>query len=356
MALESLAGISAALAQTAAPKLTRAWNRLAVLLQNIEIRSGGGAGGGQNVAWDVAFSGAKTYGFSEGADIDSKQYTTDPPVKAVLPWGQYQSAFQLSHLEVNAAMANIANAVELENIFGERLFDAAASIVDTINTDIWSGTGITLDVNSNAVPGIIGLDTALAKTGVYAGISKAVYPEWAGNVRANGGVDRALTMKLLAQLEQDIYTASGMDPDFLGCDPAIHTAYESLFEPTRRTVDEGGAPIAAYNGSAPRMNWRGNPITRDRRATIKRLYQLRRDGIGLHVLPWATLAGNPEIPGREIPGPSSNGATSTNTGLQLHVYPIAKTGSSYKFVAEVYCQLCVRRPNEHGFISDISES
>src|SRR6478609_8160594 len=122
MAAENLAGISGALAQTMAPQLTRNWNRRAVFLQGVTVKSGAGQGGGQNVAWDVQFStsGAAATNFTEGADVTT--FSQDPVTKAVLNWGQCSSAFSLSNLEINAAAANVSNATALEDIVGERFF------------------------------------------------------------------------------------------------------------------------------------------------------------------------------------------------------------------------------------------
>ena len=66
MAAEVLSGISGALAQTFAPELIRNWNRQAVLAKNLRVISAGGQGAGQNVAWDVEFSGAGAARISGG--------------------------------------------------------------------------------------------------------------------------------------------------------------------------------------------------------------------------------------------------------------------------------------------------
>src|SRR5262245_4952855 len=107
MAGDVVANIAGALAQTMAPELTRTWNRRTALCQNIRILPGGGQGAGQNVAWDVEFSGATADAFQEGSDVDPSEFNQDPMTKATLPWGQYRSAFQLTNLEINVAAANV---------------------------------------------------------------------------------------------------------------------------------------------------------------------------------------------------------------------------------------------------------
>jgi hypothetical protein len=53
--------------------------------------------------------------------------------------------------------------------------------------------------------------------------------------------------------------------------------------------------------------------------------------------------------------PSSNGEAKTETPLLVDVYPLARTGSAQKFVAEMYLQLQVERLNSHCVITDILE-
>lgn len=350
MSADTLPAVTGALAQTANTRLTRAWNRVSPLIQAIPILTGGGQGGGKNVAWNVEFSGATAASFAEGSDIGGGEYSNDPVTLAKLDWGQYRSAFSLTNLEINAAAANIGNAAALEDMFAERLVGAITKIIAKVDQDCFSGTG----TDGSGNPTIIGLDTALALTGSYAGLSKATYSEWAGNVRANSGVARALTLKGMAQLEQDIFTASSLDPNFMLTTAASHTAYEQLFEPTRRTVDNGGAPIQAYNGGAPRLNWRGNPVGRDRFATAGKLYMLNLDEIEMRVLPWANVPDGVSV--RQLMGMSQTGDRSGPVALPIHVYPIARTGSAVKFCAEIYLQLKVTRTNAHGIFADIDET
>jgi hypothetical protein len=345
MTAELLTNISKALAQTFATELTRNWNRKAVFLQNIRIVSGAGQGGGQNVGWDVEFStsGATAATFTEGADITT--YTQDPVTKATLAWGMYQSSFSLSNLEINAASANVSNATALEDIVGERFLGAIAAICDKMETDCFSGT---------AAPAIVGLDTAIAATGSYAGVSTGTYTEWKGNVQANGGTPQALTMNQLATAENLAFVASGMEPDFLMTTPAVYAKYEALFNPSVRTVQDGSKPIPAFQGSSGRLFWRGKPIIRNRRATAGHIYMLNSDELELVVLPWANVPDGVMTVTRNAM--SSNGKDADTVAIPFKVYPLARTGSAVKFAVEVYAQLKVKRPNAHVNIADVLES
>lgn len=355
MSAEVLSGISGALAQTFKGELTRNWNRRAVFAQNLQIVSGYGQGGGQNVAWDVQFSdsGAAGASFAEGSDVGSTEFKQDPVTKATLAWGQYRSAFQLSNLEVNAAAANISNATALEDIVGERFLGSIAAITDQIEVDLFGGTG----TDGSGNPNIIGMDAAITATGSssgYAGVNSSTHTEWLSAVSANGGTAQALTMAQLAVLEQNIYTKSGMEPDFLITTPAVHTKYEGLFESARRTINDGQAPVPAYQGSAGRLYWRGKPVIRSRRCTAQELFMVNSDQIELVVLPWANVPDGVMTVTRNAI--SSNGKQEDTIAIPFRVYPLGRTGSAIKFVVEVYMQLRVKRPNAHGLLKDILET
>lgn len=350
MSAEVLSNIASALATTFQPEITRTWNRMAVAAQNIPVKSGGGQGGGKQVAWDVEMDGAGAAAFAEGSDVQSGEYDFDPIQPATLPWGQYRAAFQISNLELNAAASNVANATALEDIFGERVVGKAAKLLSRINKDIFSGTG--LDGSSN--PNIIGLDTALLASGSYANINSGTYSTWLSTVQGNGGIARSLSLALLANLESSLYTASGFSPDFLLCDPAIHARYEGLFETIRRTVDDGGKDIPAYRGSTNNLFWRGRDVVRDKDATASRLYMLNRGEVELRVLPFRSAPDGVPTEQKELE--SSNGKDAMGTGIPVHIYPLGRTGSGVKFVVEIYCQLKVTRPSAHAVLADISET
>lgn len=351
MAAEVLSGISSALAQTYAPELTRAWNREARVAKRLQLKMGGGQGGGQNVAWDVEFSGAGAASFAEGSDVGGGELLTDKPVPAVLSWGMYRSAFQLSNLEINAAAANIASASMLEDIVGERFIGSITKILSLMNADIFTGTG----VDGSGNPNIVGLNTALAATGTYAGINKATYSEWAGNVSANSGIARSLTTNLLASAEQLGFVASSVTPDELWTSAGVHTKYENLFESQKRIVADSRG-VADYRGSMESFDglfWRGRQVQRDRNCPTNTLYMLNFDYIDLRVLPWAASADGISVVERTAP--SSNGDRMEATQVPFHVYPLGRTGSGVKFVVEIYAQLRVKRTNAHVLMQDISE-
>lgn len=345
----ALADIQAALGQTFARQLVRAWNRQSVFLQHVPILPGGGAGGGKNVSWGVEFSGAKAAPFTEGSDVDPSEFGADEPVDAVLQWGQYRAPFSITNLELNAAASNLGNPAQLDNLFAERLYGAVTKITSAINYDVINGTG-----TSGGKPTIVGMLQACAATGSYAGISKATYAEWAGNVAANGGTPRDLSLTVLAQAEQLGFIASGQSPELLITTPTLLSKYESLFTPYQRHVNDGASPMRTFQGSAERLAWRGRDVIRDKDMPSGKLLMVRPSGLELRVLPWAPMPMN--LQGDLRPLLSSNGSDANALGALVNVYPLARRGSALQFCAEIYCQLKVSRTNEHVVVADLKET
>src|ERR1019366_3552657 len=98
MVAENLAGISTPLSTPFSARMRRQWNRTAVTAATIEMESAIGQGGGKQIGWDVEFSGACAASFAEGSDIGVIQSATNPSLPAVLQFGMYRSACQLSNL------------------------------------------------------------------------------------------------------------------------------------------------------------------------------------------------------------------------------------------------------------------
>lgn len=345
----ALSDINSALGTTFASQLTRAWNRTSVLLQNLTVVPGGGQGGGKQVGWDVQFAGATAATFAEGADVSS--FDNDLEVPATIAWGQYQSKFKLTNKEMNAAYSNMGNAAELERLLEERMFDAVCAITSKINSDVVSGTG-----SSGGNPTIYGLTTALLDSGTYANINPSTTGQeaWVGNVQANGGTARPLTLDLLAKAEQAQYIASGQSCDIIVTTPGVKTKYEGLFNAVQRMNAGAGGPIPRMDASAEDLFWRGRPILREKDMTAGYLLGLNSREIELRVLPWAPVPDTVPVTVKQLI--SSDGDNSRLLGAMVNVYPLGRTGSAVKFVAEIYCQLKVRRRNQHFMVKDISES
>ncbi len=346
MSAELFANISDALPQTIASSLARQWNRRAVLAQMLPVTQEMQNGIGKNVAWDIEVSGATAASFVDGADVGSGEFSYDPIVLATTPWGAYRSAFSISNFELNAAASSMAGPVALGQLVGERMDGAFSKICSVINSDLYIGDG----TDGSGNPTIIGLNTSLAATGSYAGLSQGSYSEWAGNVSANAGTPRALTFDLLAALEAQIYNTRGEGPKFLITTPSVVTKYEGLFTPGVRVVGNNGGDV--YNAGAGKLYWRGLEVVRDRDCPAGTLYMLNQDYMDIRVLPWASVPDGVTV--KSVNLPSSNGMGMTSTALSCNVYPLARTGSAVKFVCEMYLQMRVKNRNAGGILKDIA--
>ena len=69
---------------------------------------------------------------------------------------------------------------------------------------------------------------AMESTGLYAGISRQQFPEWASNVLGNGGVPRPLTVDLMAQLEANVFTACGEPANLVLASAGVVRRYENF--------------------------------------------------------------------------------------------------------------------------------
>lgn len=357
MAADNLAAIASALSTTMDSQIKRQWNRIAVGAATIPASFAVGQGGGKQITWDVEFTGAAAASAAEGSDIGAGEYLQDPIVPAVLSYGYYRSAFALSNLEMAAAAASMGNAAALGNIAMERMIGSAAKIASTINSDIWTGTGVDGSGNPTIV-GFAGAVTgALLASGSYGGLSKATYPEWAGNVLANGGTPRPLTMDLLYNAEQLVYVGTGLPLDVIYCSPGVFRKYAGLFESRIRTDAGVGGTPGSYSGgfTGDMLFWKGIQILRDKDLPTGTMILGNRGEVELKVLPAAGSTLSSQLEGNPFALPSSNGESMNPTGLVCQVYPLGRTGSAVKFFGETFVQLKVKRVKAFALLQDISE-
>ena len=353
---EVLTDFNAALSIFFDEKVSRQFNRMAVTAELLEKVPGAG----QAINWDVRVNRAThaTF-FTEGSDVAAGEYNIDPNLKATLGWGMYRSAFALSGLSVAAARTSPGSAIEMLNQFETNLVDAASDLVSQVNSELWLGTGAT-----SRIAGFTG-GGALSATGTYAGLNRATYPDFAGNLAANGGIARTLTKGLLDAMDASIFRASGQTARCIVTTPESATKYEALFDQVGRVqVDRGdisaisktpnvGAPWIPSNSGYTGMSYKGIPVFRDRNVPAGTMAFINPDHVKLRVLPQVDLRTSPLW--EMIQGEASNGDMPSNPMLSCKVESLAKTGDADKFQVVLYCQLEVKRPNACGIIQDISE-
>ncbi len=356
MAGENLSSISSALSQIFAPDLARQWNRSAITAALVPASKGAG----KNAAWDTEFTGATAQTVAEGADVPGSEYSSDVNLPAILNWAHYRSSFQITETEYDAAASSVGTAQALQDLFGERVFGAGAKIARLINNDMLIGTG----TDGSGNPTIIGLTGgALDATGTYAGIARGTYPEWAGNVLANGGVNRPLTLDLLAQMDQNIFAASREPWTCILASAGIVRKYEGLIEPNRRLMGAGNAAGLPSFGSGanfdPSMQidgwYKGKPVFRDPSMPAGFMVFYNQNQVQAKYLP-RVMTPQDAVIARMLNLQGSSGSVTDVTSIPARVAVLAKTGDSIKVSVKVTLQMLVRRANAMGYIKDISET
>lgn len=352
MSAETLNSISGALSQVFAPELARQWNRSAVTAALIAAQPGAvSAGKGKNVAWDVAFSGNAATTVAEGADVSDGELASDANVPAILDWAHYRSSFKVSETELDAAASSVGVASALMDLFGERILNAGEKLARVINVDLLTGDG----TDGSGNPQLVGLlGGALETSGLYAGISRGAFDEWKGNVLSNGNVARPLTLDLMYQMDQAIFTASLETATHIITSPGVYRKYAGLFESVRRIEGDGRGALGMGSGAAE-LFWKGVPVLRDPSMPSETLVFFNARHVKAKYLP-RLMSPQDAVMARMQDLTGGNGDQVKNmTSIPARVAILAKTGDSVKVSVKSTLAALVARPNALGYINDISE-
>jgi hypothetical protein len=364
--------ILSALAQTFAPDIKRQWNRTTHFLGALSATPGSvGPGAGKNVAFDVEFTGSTAGTVAEGADVATTEYNSDIDVPAIFNWATYRSSFQISEQEVDMARTAIGSADAIMNIFGNRILGCSAQLARAIEYDCMQGTG----VDSNGNPTIIGIfGGAISSTGIYGGLNPVTYPEWAGNLVANGGVLRTMTPDILSQGDQLIFANANVPWNLTMTTAGIVRKYESFFTTgaalgtnvslQRSMVDGGNAQSPQYGTGFPNdgqmqpqgMWYKGYPLIRNPVAPVNKFAFLNTDHIKIKYLPHQPTQNEIEFFAKMgIQGSTGGQAPIQATGIPVRLVEIAKTGDSHKISMRVTLAMAVTRRNACAIVQDLSE-
>jgi hypothetical protein len=351
MALETSSAIADALGQRLAPRLYQQWNRQAVAAAIIPAEPWRG----KNVSFAAEFSGtvdADTV--AEGAEVLSGELDSDVDEDAVLSWAFYRKSFGISEHTIDAAATSDGVAPsDLVQLFDTRVDAQSARLISKINRDIYTGTG-----TDGTDPTIVGLfGGATDSTGTYAGINRATRTEWAGTQLANGGVSRALTLSLLYQADENMFTKSGESATHILCSPGVFRKYASLFENTRRLVTDGRGPMQ-YNAGAGELFFKGIPLIRDKDCPAGKLVFINTNYVRMRFLPRAGVPNDAVLQQmRNLVGTSGGpNAIPTVTAIPFRLALLGKTGDSIKATLRNTLQLVVLRAGATAQIVDIDES
>jgi len=325
--------------------LTNQINRQVVLAQLLDVKNGTG----QNIQWVAKFGDATPAGngvIADGAPVVT--FNRDRKLPAVLQYGTYHDAFEVTG-KAAAAAAAAGNPDQLADLFADDMMDAAQRLARGISGHVYSGSG--------AVDTIHGLTAAagpLALTGTYAGIDKGVETQWASNqVDALGA---GVSFAMMRQTRRRIYTASGMKPDLIICDPEQHENYGNLFGDKRRYVDEirmRGETIK-LDGGYQVLEFDGIPVVEDEQCPSNQMLFLNTNYLYMSQLPDPVTMYNQSMGLTELAGTGEEQFGDGPTGLNARIIPLAKLGDSYQFELICYPALVSRRQNVHGSIVSLA--
>lgn len=344
MASVELSDFQSALGTVFEDELTAQMNRACVVLSLLDIKPAKG----KNVSWSVRTGTDSGQVFQDGADVST--YNADTIVPASMDFAIYGDAFQISNKARAAAMA-AGNPGQMRDMLREQLMESAERTATKIVTDFYAGNGFSA---SGALHGLFASNGALSDTGTYAGIDRSSYPQWAANVLSNSGVSRPLTLDLMRQMRRTIYTASGLKPDLIICDPEQHENYAKLMSDQRRYVDYvrvRGQKIVLDAGHHV-LEFDGIPVIEDAQFTAGKMAFINTNFLYFETLP--PPRGDLEDAGSlDIVAHPEEQFGVTTTGFMARVNRLANAGDYIRQQPVVYAALVNRRCNASGVIEDL---
>lgn len=347
MATVDLASITAVLQKRFEPDVVSQIQRAAPMLQVLgpNVRDADS----HVIQWDVKF-GTAGYGgaasIAEGADVAT--FNTDTKATASLVFGTYHDAFEITGKAIASAIAS-GNPAALADLFGSEIRDSAMRLSHALATEFYSGNGA-----GERMTGLLG--GAILDSGTYAGLSRVTYPQWRGNIRANGGVGRAVSFALLRGMSTDIYKACGLRPDFIVCGPSTHDQYGALFGEQRRYIQDINTPGGQMklSGGYRALEFDGVPIMEDVNCPEGQFLFLNLSYLLFRQLPQPgqmVTRSMGERPLETAPEQTKGGGP---IPVRVRIQGLAITGDKYRFALYVYPQVQVRRPQAFGVLQDIN--
>lgn len=349
MAILLTTSIAGTLSTQFAPQLERQFRRGSTLYNMIRKSKGAGP----SVAWDVRLSRATpAAAMAEGADVTPADLQFDPTQPATLGWSTYRSAFGISGLAMATAMSAANSPLAMLERYQGQLEDAASDIALQLGKACWTGSGA-----SPVLAGIIG-SGAVAATGVYAGINRATFAEWAGNNVAGVG---ALTLAALQNMERSIFVRSSRKPRAIITTAEIADKYEGLFASSIHMYPRGSSESTVETGLVlpgddgfTGMNFRGIPIYRDPECPAGSLLFFNDELCDMPSLP--LVGANDAFMQSQMVARATDASASLGRGggdLFVRCEALSKTGDSTRFQLIVYTQVAVRRPQAFGLLEGI---
>lgn len=334
------------LAQNYSGMVVRQTNRTCAFLRLIPIIVGEGA----NVAWAAEGSGAQAQEMAEGADPADP--TSDAQVPAVLNWAYYEQSSQVTGPAQAAARTSRSPAGNM-NQLGRQLANSLSVLMSKVNAHCFSGNG------AASPKQVTGLDSAIGDTtNTYASIVRGSAAYWQPYV-VNPGSATNLSLGMLREDIKEIQLKCGEPPPFALCHPSVFNEVGNLFDANRRHVQtvtevETLRGKIVLNGGYAGLEIDGTVFIKDKDASLEagngagRIYYMNPSYVQLVVLP------QPEFK-EAFPALDFEPETmlTANDGfgevpLLAAVKKLASTGDFQKYMAKVYCELRVTKPNACG--------
>lgn len=303
---------------------------------------------GQIIQWDVRFGTDTGAVIADGADVAT--FNNDDKIPAVLQYGTYNDAFAITGKAL--AAARVAGSPEqLMNLFLDELDNSVERLAKRISLDIWTGSGVV-----DTIHGLLATAGGLLDTGTYAGIDRAVRTQWQGNVLANGAIPRPLTLDLMREMRRTVYTASGLKPDLIVCDPIQHENYGKLLQTERRYVDEVRlrGNTVRLDGGYQVLEFDGIPVVEDVDCPAGNMVFLNTRHVFMGQMNDQANEINQSRMLARLQGTEEEQFGAGGAGVSARLNHLAKTGDKEKFQLITYPQICVKRPNATGVIADLS--
>lgn len=318
------------LAQEYRGDTVRQINRRTVAIRLLKIVPGEG----KNLAWAPEADGQLTENYTEGADATN--FGGDAQASAILNWGLYRSNIHVSKLALDGA-ASSSTPLGNRMLWARQIVNGSAKLASTLNKALYNGAGTGTT--------IFGLDGAIGSTtNTYGGIDRTQ----GGNAYflptvVDPGVPTAITFKAIRDDVRQIYEACGENPDIALCAPAVFNAIGSLFDNTRRQVDEiqtaRGTVRLSFGFQALELD--GMYFVKDKDATAGQIYYVNTNHVELQYLPDASVRG---FESETVEADDGFGQVPLGMTYEM----LAKNGPSNRAEILSTLQLKVDRPNSCG--------
>lgn len=303
---------------------------------------------GQNIQWAVKFGTAgagSAAAIAEGADVGT--FNTDTKETAVLTYGTYHDAFEVTGKALSVALA-AGNPRAIADLFEGEIRDSAMRLAWSLAGEFYNGDGV-----GERMVGLLG--GAILDTGTYAGLSRVTYTQWRGTIQANGGVPRAVSFALLRALSTAVYKACGMRPNLFVCGPSTHDKFAALFNEQRRYVQEVTGPggMIKLAGGFRAVEFDGVALVEDVNCPEGQILALNLDYLFFKQLPQPGQSPTRSMGERPLETAPEQTKGGGPLPLRVRIQPLAVNGDKFRFAIYIYPQVQVRRPNAMGSLQDL---